>query len=240
MTAICRRRFTLITFILVFCISVPACAGEADFPLPDDSQKVQAALRDSVRSLGLQTQLPAEKIKITAQEIFTIWDYFPSGMTAEFLLYCSLIIIAFILLKTWRDNLWSSSRTRHLGRSVDASPSFAEVAARMGQSQLEADELARQGNFAEAMHILLLRSLDELRRHLGVSIAVSLTSREILRHINLPPEGQPVLADIINRVEISYFGAHCPGADDYGSCRGSFDSLTEVLRRNSTSRAFAT
>jgi len=155
--------------------------------------------------------------------------------TAFILFFGSLAAIAAVVFMTWRDNLWSSSRAlklRALTTNGD-NGAISALAAWEEKSRLEADELAARGNFAEAMRILLLRSVEELRRYLRVSIAASLTSREILYHVALPPEGRSVLADIINRVEISYFGEHKPGADEYVACRASFDALTDVLRRYS-------
>ena len=226
----------LLTLYFVLCLSFLACAGEAAFSLPD-SKKIQTTLHSSVRSLGLQTQLPAGNKKIAAEDrlpdrSFSRLDSRVSTI-ARALLFCSLAAIVIVILKTWRDNLWSSSRARRFEQSVDENAPAAGVITRMGKAQVEADELARQGKFAEAMHTILLRSVDELRHQLSVSIAVSLTSREILRHVKLPSEGHDLFADIINRVEISYFGGRCPAVDDYRACRSSFDSLTGVLLRYS-------
>jgi len=230
-------RYSIIFVIFVFCVLALACAGETASTRAD-STRIQSALRSSTRSLGLQTQLPVEAgKKITAEE--NLLDRLTSrrilltSNVAGMLFFISLAAIAAVIFMTWRDNMWSLSRERRFERSDDESATAAEVTVRMEKAQVEADELARRGDFAEAMHILLLRSLDELRRHLGVSIAVSLTSREILRHVSLPSEGRSVFADIIDRVELSYFGGRRPGADEYTACRGSFDALTDVLRRYS-------
>ena len=223
----------LLTFIFVSCVSAPAFS-------PDEFQRVPSALQSSTRSLGLQTQLPADNEKITAENgfwdrIFSRRDNAVSGL-AEVLFYSSLIAIGIVVLMTWRDNLWSSSRARRLESGAQGS-AHAEATARMEKTQTAADKLASCGNFAEAMHILLLRSVDELRRHLGVSIAASLTSREILHQFSLSSEGCSAFADIIDRVESSYFGTHQPGAGEYMACRSSFDALTGVLRQYSAQNA---
>ena len=219
----------LVTFFFAFCVSAPAFSQ-------DKPQRVQSALRSSARSLGLQTQLPVEGTKITAENGLldkVLSRPYTVSSVAEVLFYGSLVAIAVVVFMTWRDNLWSSSRARHLERSAEERTPTEKTAARMEKTQTEADKLACQGNFAEAMHTLLLRSVDELRCHLGVSIAASLTSREILRHVGLSSEGRFAFADIIDRVEVSYFGTHQPGADEYGACRSSFDTLTGALRQHS-------
>ena len=92
-----------------------------------------------------------------------------------------------------------------------------------------ADELAGEGRYVEAMHVLLLNALAEIRRRVGEHFADSLTSREILRRANLPGEGRVLLRDLITRVELSYFGAYPAERDDYLACRRSFDLLVRML-----------
>ncbi len=52
-----------------------------------------------------------------------------------------------------------------------------------------ADELAAEGRFVEAMHVLLLQALADMRRRLDEQFADSLTSREILRACQAPGRG---------------------------------------------------
>jgi len=230
-----------IGLIMIALVYAPVQAGAAD-SVSIHPEEIQAAMISSAQSLGLQTQLPAAESGLPAEEnparnSPTRRIDIPG--VAAVLFFAALIAIGVVIFMTWRDNLWSSSRSRTLHSLRSFTPgdnnSISEFAAWEERSRAEADELARCGNFAEAMRVLLLRSVEELRRHLRVSIAASLTSREILRHVSMPSEGRPVLADIIGRVEVSYFGGHRPGADEYKACRDSFDALTNVLRRHSTS-----
>jgi hypothetical protein len=92
-----------------------------------------------------------------------------------------------------------------------------------------ADELARQGRYVEAMHVLLLKCLSDLRQRLGEQFADSMTSREILRRARLTDTGHAALRDIVLRVEWTYFGEHAAGAPDYEACRRRFDDLTAAL-----------
>jgi hypothetical protein len=92
-----------------------------------------------------------------------------------------------------------------------------------------ADDLARQGRFVDAMHVLLLQGLADIRRHLGEQFADSFTSREILRSTKLSEAGREPLRDIISRVEWTYFGKHPAEREDYLACRASFDALAHAL-----------
>jgi hypothetical protein len=78
--------------------------------------------------------------------------------------------------------------------------------------------------------MLLLLSLSEIRRHLGEQFADSLTSREILRGARLPAQGRVLLREIVARVEWTYFGGYPATAEDYTTCRQSFDGLRRILR----------
>lgn len=241
----------MLCVVAITIVSINVCAGAAAASVATReerealSQKAKNSLAASKRSLKLQTELRfGEEKSISAQDSFSArpYDFGPqrsvsfSPETATFLLYASILVIIIALVPALRFNLWSSSRARQLEYEEDLPENApAAVSARMETAQLEADELARRGDFAEAMHVLLLQSVNELRRRLYVSIASSLTSREILRHIELPPQGRDLFADIIGKVEVSYFGTHRPGAEEYVACRRSFDELTAVLRQGGLS-----
>ena len=104
------------------------------------------------------------------------------------------------------------------------------VAARTPAAVLgAADELAAEGRFVEAMHVLLLQGLADIRQGLDEQFADSLTSREILRSTRLSDAGRAALRDIINRVEWTYFGRHPAAPADYAACRSSFNALARSL-----------
>jgi hypothetical protein len=113
----------------------------------------------------------------------------------------------------------------------DAIATAAEAGqAHFAEAQLAADALARQCQFGEAMHVLLLQSLAALRERLNERFADSLTSREILRSTKLPDRGRTALHQIVARVERAYFGEHPASLSDYDACRANFDTVAEVLR----------
>jgi hypothetical protein len=92
-----------------------------------------------------------------------------------------------------------------------------------------ADELAASGRFVEAMHVLLLRALSDIRHRLDEPFSDSLTSREILRSNRLREETRTPLRDVVSRVELTYFGDRPAAQADYLACRESFNALTRSL-----------
>jgi hypothetical protein len=146
----------------------------------------------------------------------------------RFLLWGAVILGVIVVAWFLRDSLPIISRSRKITAPETAPPSLLQ-SSRMEEARLEADDLARQGHYSEAMHLLLLNSLSEIRRQLGVSFAVSLTSREILRRTQLPDIGRQSLSAIIRSVERTYFGGDDADQGDYADCRGNFENLKQSL-----------
>lgn len=149
---------------------------------------------------------------------------------AKILMWVAIAVFAAVVVMTILDNLKFGKRFRdpdEEGLAADISPQETQV--RMVKAHDEAESYAEAGNYAEAMHILLLQSLAEMRRRLDMSIASSLTSREIYARVTLSDESRQALDDIISRVEISYFGDHKPERDEYIACRESYLRLTRLL-----------
>jgi hypothetical protein len=146
----------------------------------------------------------------------------------RFLLWGAVIAGILVIVWSLRDSLPVISRSRKIIAPEPAPPSLAQ-SNRMEEAQVEADDLARQGHYGEAMHVLLLKSLNEIRRQLGTSFAVSLTSREILRRVQLSDMGRQSLTAIIRSVERTYFGGEDAGQSDYSDCRINFETLKHSL-----------
>lgn len=94
----------------------------------------------------------------------------------------------------------------------------------------DADELARAGRYAEAIHTLLLRTLIELVRATRTRVPAALTSREILARVPLVPPARAALDALVAAVEVTHFGDEVPGAADYERCRGEFQRFADAYR----------
>lgn len=96
-------------------------------------------------------------------------------------------------------------------------------------AETEAEALARAGRYGEAIHALLLKTLEALARHRRLRPA--LTSREILAAIELHPEAQGALAQLVDAVEISLFGGQIPGEQAWRACQASFERFIGAYQR---------
>lgn len=94
----------------------------------------------------------------------------------------------------------------------------------------DADRLAQEGRYAEAIHVLLLRTLASLAER-GTGLADSWTSREVVRDAPLAAEARGMLSGIVDAVEVSRFGFVVPDAAAYAECRARFERLAAVPAR---------
>jgi hypothetical protein len=241
-------KFVLLPLALALCLALPVRPVFAAVD-PDD------LVRESVDRLGLQTDLPrptsapltqAPGAPSQPQAEMSAPKSEPQAQTPNpagaapddrsdvapgllrFLLWGAVIVGTAVIVWSLRDSLPVVSRSRKIIAAEPVLPSPTQ-SNRMEEAQLEADDLARQGRYDQAMHVLLLKSLNEIHRQLGTSFAVSLTSREILRRVQLPEIGRRSLTSIIRSVERTYFGAEAAGQRDYSDCRTHFETLKYSL-----------
>jgi hypothetical protein len=189
-----------------------------------DQDAVRRALQGLGSALDLQTTFPVPKESSSSS-----WLSYLTANIVRVLLWiavaCGLAALAWYLMDIVPKGLARQARWGELGPDGRTASSASATAA-----QENADDLASQGRFVEAMHVLLLQSVAEMRRRLDVPLADSLTSREILRRVPVSSAAQHALGDIIAAVERAYFGEYGAEATDYQLCRARFMTLTEALQ----------
>ena len=213
----CRARHTRdAALIVITAFSAPLMQiGPVAAQTPSE---VRRMAQDAIRRLDLQTEIP-DAPEPPAQ--------FSLLLPPE-LLWVVVAVAVLLLLYSFRD-LIPLLRSRG-GELTEEEAISAEAMRREPQVVLAAaDELARQGRYRDAMHLLLLRSLAELRAALDEPFADSLTSREILRSTRLPKIAREPLRDVVGRVEWTYFGERPAEREDYEACRTSFFAIERAL-----------
>lgn len=86
----------------------------------------------------------------------------------------------------------------------------------------EADALAAKGRFAEAIHHLLLRSVEDIARRRPRLVRPALTSRELAASEAIPSAARDLFASIARLVERSLFGGREVGSHDWTAARGAY------------------
>jgi hypothetical protein len=205
--------------LLPICYSLLAIFVTVGVPAAAQTpQEIKKVTEDVIKRLDLQTELPKEAER----------PRFNIKLPQEFL-WLVIAIALGVLLYAFKDMI-PILRARQRGAwSGDEAVDGAVEARAPTQVLGAADDLASQGRYVEAMHVLLLQGLADIRARLDEQFADSLTSREILRSTKLSDAGRTSLRDIVNRVEWSYFGEHPASQADYVACRTSFNALAHAL-----------
>ena len=182
-------------------------------------QEVQRLAEQAIRRLDLQTNFPVVpeplRFKLPSLPPELLWIVIAVAVAVMLYAFRDLIPI----LRSAQGNDWEAAEGGP-GDGKVGSPTAALGAA---------DELAAEGRFVEAMHVLLLQGLAAIRMGLDEEFADSLTSREILRRARLSDAGRSSLRDIVDRVELTYFGQRPAALADYVACRTSFNTLNQAL-----------
>lgn len=89
----------------------------------------------------------------------------------------------------------------------------------------DADALAAAGRHAEAVHLLLLRSIEDIAERRPRLLRPTFTSREIGALTELPAAARPAFHGIARMVERARFADLPIGADEFARCRADYESF---------------
>jgi hypothetical protein len=129
-----------------------------------------------------------------------------------------LVAIAAVLVRRLRGKDWPWRR-RPAEPEADAWRPEPALARHLLN---EADALAAAGRYAEAAHLLLHRSIEDVDARRPDLIRKSLTSRDIAALPAIPDRPRGAFAEIALRVERSLFGRHALAEPDWRVCRNAY------------------
>ncbi|MFK0688682.1 DUF4129 domain-containing protein [Mesorhizobium sp. IMUNJ 23033] len=95
-----------------------------------------------------------------------------------------------------------------------------------GEAQIllsEADALAARGDYDEAVHLLLRRSVADIAGRLPDFLRPSLTSRDIANAPSLPARARGAFSEIARIVEAALFARRPVGAEGWQQARGAYE-----------------
>ncbi|HUZ11356.1 MAG TPA: DUF4129 domain-containing protein [Caulobacteraceae bacterium] len=128
-----------------------------------------------------------------------------------------LFFIARELTRTRWPGLFSR-RPRPSLRREDWKPQPAAARALLA----EADALAAAGEYGEAVHLILHRSIEEIDGRRPRLVRPALTSREIAGLAEMPAAARATFTPIAELVERSFFGGLSVDAGSYARCRDAY------------------
>lgn len=89
----------------------------------------------------------------------------------------------------------------------------------------EADALALEGRFAEAIHHLLFRSVNDIANRRPALVRPALTSRELAASPAIPTRARELFAGIARLVEQSLFGLRPVNERDWSAARQAYSNF---------------
>lgn len=89
----------------------------------------------------------------------------------------------------------------------------------------EADQLAAAGRYAEAVRLILHRSIEDIEGHRPRLVRPAYTAREIGRLSDIPENARSVFVGIAGVVEKSFFGGQGLDAGGFADCRKAYEAF---------------
>ena len=162
---------------------------------------------------------------------FFVWltGLMPAAPYARILLWTVIALAAaaavWLIVERFRHGEWRlprRRRARQVAVGLEAGEEWAPDAAPAREWLAEADALAARGLFADAIHHLLFRSIEDIRRRRPQLVHPALTSRELSAATAIPDRARTLFAGIARLVETSLFGGRDVGADDWQTARAAY------------------
>ena len=178
-------------------------------------------LVSSLRWLG-------ERLRPAGRFFRWINGFMPDAPWAKIILWTILAIAAATLIVVlWRgirhgNWQWPFRRRRLASATPEAEEEWRPDEAPARAWLEEADALAGSGHYAEAIHHLLLRSVEDIARRRPRLVRPALTSRELAGASALPAAARDIFARIAAMVERSLFGGRSVEAGDWAQARSAY------------------
>lgn len=141
-----------------------------------------------------------------------------------------LALILFVVMREVAQRWGLISFRKKPAKAPEPVPAFRPSASRARALLEEADRLAAEGRYSEAVRVLLHRSIEDIERAYPITIGPAATSREIARLEPLSQNGRDVFGRIAQAVETSLFGGRPLDAQRFAECRAAYSSF--ALGRN--------
>jgi hypothetical protein len=110
-------------------------------------------------------------------------------------------------------------------RPKQAPEEWRPIAAAARELLDESDALAGEGRYGDAVHLLLLRSIEDIQQRRPNLLRPNFTSREIGRLEALPEAARHTFGTIARVVERALFAGEPIGRAEFAGCRAAYESF---------------
>jgi hypothetical protein len=138
-------------------------------------------------------------------------------------LVAALLIVLFFILREFVQARWPELLKR---KRPAAKPAVWRPDAVLARALLdEADKLAASGRYAEAVRLILHRSIEEIEGRRPRLVKPAYTAREIGRLSDIPENARSTFVGIAGVVEKSFFGGERLDASGFNACRRAYEAF---------------
>ncbi|MEO7570643.1 MAG: DUF4129 domain-containing protein [Croceibacterium sp.] len=180
---------------------------------------------DWLRTLG---RWIADALRPIGRAINWVTSLMPEAPYARIVLWtvllAAVLALVALLVQRYRSGEWRLPRWRRGGATAEEEE-WAPPAAPMRAWLEEADALAANGQFGEAVHHLLKRSIDDIAYRRPQLLRPALTSRDIAAQHAIPPGARKLFAGIVATVERSLFGGRSVSASEWSATREAYSNF---------------
>lgn len=169
-----------------------------------------------IADAGLAPEPPVDHDDDSSRRTWSAAEEGVTGVLMWFVIGLTAVAIAVVAVREVRTR----PARGHAAAAAEAPTPIVQLDA---GTLADAETLARQELFGEAIHVLLLRTFAALKQQ--ALLPDALTSREILARVRMDPEARSALGHLVQVVEVSFFGGAEPGAEDFERCRASYQAV---------------
>lgn len=197
-----------------------------------DQELVDPAYAQTMADTGIQTSLPPpepvpEPPAWLINFFNAVGEFFTwSAPVLKYVLWALVVLLVLFLAYRFIPGFaeWVDARRRPVEQEAEE---IGVVEAQKARARLaDADALASEGRFAEAVHLLLYRSVDDIAARRPGLVKPALTARDLAAARELPGAARGAFAHIARAVEISLFGGRSIDSAVWHECRDAYTELT--------------
>lgn len=203
----------------------------ADAAPPEVDPAAIAAAHDAVRAdRSIQFDLAQPEMPEPPPDwLIRLFDWLASmGPVWQILFWVLIAVAVVVLLLALVPPLraWVLDRLRQSKSVIEEdAPQWTPEENRARALLADADARAAAGDYDGAVHIILLRSIDDIEGWRGQPLTPSLTARDIAGATELPEGARGVFARIAAVVERSIFAGQRLSADDWQAARADYSAF---------------
>ena len=153
------------------------------------------------------------------------YNFSPDWPDLTYLVWALIVVIGVFIVFAVIQFILQRDRRVDPGTADGTLPNQGIISSPLS-SLSEIERLAQDGNLEEALHLLLLRFIEDIREQTRTSLQPAMTSREALSDVPLPDIQRKIFSRLIASVEHTHFGGRAISRATFEQCLEEYRSHT--------------